>query len=369
LISIGVQLKKTIMKKLVSILPLFFVALLLNESATAQIAGNEVFAEKNVLYNNPSYQSNPVDLSIQQYNSSFSPLLEANVMINVKADSYVAIFSLTQYAKTIEEAEAAMRTRTQIFTSLLQQKNIGEQNIFIDPVSMVPTYETELTEKKLSKTFNEVPTGFEMKKNVHITFKDQHQINDIITTAAKAEVYDLVKVDYNVEGKDAIIEQLRNEALGILMNKKMVLEKAGIHTRFVNVGEKQGSAFPGERYSQYVAYKAGTAPYQIANSRKDKPIQTVQYNYADKQKTVYYDKVTDKQFDKIIHPTVGEPMVQIYFSLKGQFVIYDPEKELADKIYNDKIKQLQLKEMEMNLDLRKKEAEWRIARPMAVEKK
>jgi hypothetical protein len=50
-------------------------------------------------------------------------------------------------------------------------------------------------------------------------------------------------------------------------------------------------------------------------------------------------------------------------------VIYDPEKELADKIYNDKIKQLQLKEMEMNLDLRKKEAEWRIARPMAVEKK
>lgn len=325
-------------------------------SAQAQIAGNAVVTSAgNNIYNNPNYGPAPVDLSITPYSSSFSQLIEANVMINVKASSFVATFSLTQFAKTVEEAEAAMKSRTELFRNMLTQSNSGAQYVFVDPVSMVPTYEMELTEKKLSKTYNEVPSGFEIKKNVQITFREQNQINDIISIAAKAEVYDLVKVDYNVEDKDAILEQLRNEALRILMDKKKVMEQAGIFTRFTNVGEKQGSAFPSERYTQYTAYKASTAPYQLVNYKKGQPAQTVQYNYADKQKTVYYEKVTDKQFDKVINAVVYEPMVQVYLSLKGQFVIYDPEKEKADKAYNDKVREYQLKEMELNLDLKRKQ--------------
>lgn len=322
----------------------------------AQIAGNAI-ASGNVNFNNPNYGPDPVDLNITPYSSSFSQLMEANVMINVKASSFVAIFSMTQFGKTIEEAETAMKARTELFAAFLRQTNSGALYVFFDPVSMVPTYEMEITEKKLSKTYNEVPTGFEIKKNVHITFKEQNQINDIVSIASKAEVYDLVKVEYNVDDKDAILERLRNEALQILMNKKMVIEKAGIFTRFTNVGEKQGSAFPVERYAQYTAFKSGTAPYQLASYKKDKPAQTVQYNYADKQKTIYYEKVSDKQFDKVINPVVHEPMVQIYFSLKGQFTIYDPEKEAADKKYNDKVKEFQLKEMELNLDLKRKQLE------------
>lgn len=338
---------------------------LISISSLAQIAGNAVTSAGNNIYNNPNYGPAPVDLNITPYSSSFSQLMEANIMINVKATSFVATFSLTQFAKTVEEAEAAMKSRTELFRNMLQQTNSGAQYVFVDPVSMVPTYEMELTEKKLSKTYNEVPSGFEIKKNVHITFKEQNQVNDIISIAAKAEVYDLVKVDYNVDDKDAILEQLRNEALRILMDKKKVMEQAGIFTRFTNVGEKQGSAFPSERYSQYTAYKASTAPYQLVNYKKDKPV-TVQYNYADKQKTVYYEKVTDKQFDKVINPVVYEPMVQIYFSLKGQFVIVDPEKEKADKAYNDKVREFQLKEMELNLDLKRKELHLPPAKPVPV---
>lgn len=340
---------------------------LISLSSVAQIAGNAVVSSAgNNIYNNPNYGPAPVDLSIAPYSSSFSQLMEANVMINVKATSFVATFSLTQFAKTVEEAEAAMKSRTELFRNMLQQTNSGAQYVFVDPVSMVPTYEMELTEKKLSKTYNEVPSGFEIKKNVHITFKEQNQINDIISIAAKAEVYDLVKVDYNVDEKDAILEQLRNEALRILMDKKKVMEQAGIFTRFTNVGEKQGSAFPSERYSQYTAYKASTAPYQLVNYKKGQPVQTVQYNYADKQKTVYYEKVTDKQFDKVINPVVYEPMVQVYFSLKGQFVIYDPEKEAADKKYNDKVREFQLKEMELNYELKRKELHLPPVKPVPV---
>jgi uncharacterized protein YggE len=333
------------------------------QSTYAQIAGNAEVSQKNILYNNPGYRTAPVDLSINPYSSGFSSLLEANVMINVRATSYTAIFSITQYGKTIEEAENAMRARTEIFRNMLQQQNSAAQFVFIDPVSSVPTYETEITEKKLSRTFNEVPTGFEYKKNVHVTFREQAHINEIMTIAAKAEVYDLVKVDYNIDGKDEILQQLRNEALMILMQKKDVLQRSGIHTRFVNVGEKQGTAFPGERYAQYTAFKTGTAPYIIASQQKNKPVQTVQYNYADKQKTIYYDKVTDHQFDKVINPVVSEPMVQIYFSLKGQFVIYDPVTEAEEKAYNQKLRQLQLREMEINLELKRKELTYEYKKP------
>ncbi len=336
---------------------LVLAALLSNaNSAKAQMAGNAVVTEHTVY--NSGYQTKPVDLNINNYSSNFSSMLEANVMINVKAVSYTAIFSLTQAGKSVEEAEAAMRTRTQILEGMLKQQNSGILNIFIDPVSMIPTYETEVTEKKLSRTFNEVPTGFEMKKNIHITFKEQSQINEIIAIAAKAEVYDFVKVDYNIEGKDAVLEQLRNDALRILMNKKAAMENAGIHVRLTNVGEMQGSAFPAERYAQYLAYKAGTAPYYAVanNNKKNQPVVAVQYNYAEKQKTSYYDKVSDKQFDKIINPVVSEPMVQIYLSMKAQFVIYIPEQEAKDKIYNERLRAIELRDLEQNVELKRIDA-------------
>jgi hypothetical protein len=147
-----------------------------------------------------------------------------------------------------------------------------------------------------------------------------------------------------------------------------VMEKAGIRTRLTNVGEMQGEAFPAERYAQYYAYKAGLAPYYAANNKKDKTAQTVQYNYAEKQKTSYYDKVPDKQFDKVINPVVNEPMVQIYFSLKGQFNIYDEERETADKAYNAKVREYQLREMELNLEVKKKELGI-VYKPVVVVKK
>lgn len=335
-----------------NLLLISFLAIICISTSTAQIAGNAVVAQ-----NNGSYYSNvnnSVDLSLNLQHSSFSRLLEANVMINVEATAFVAIFSLTQFAESIEEAEAAMKNRVGIFLNDLGKINIGSNQIFLDPVSMLPTYETELTEKKLSKTFNEVPTGFEMKKNVHIRFYKHPQINEIISVAAKAEVYDLVKVDYFVQDKDSIINLLRQEALLIIKLKKQAFESAGLHTRLSNLGEMSGMAFPMERYAQYTAYKSGTAPYQMVRSNKNK-VQTVQYNYADKQKTVYYDKVSEKQFDKIINPVVTEPVIQIYFSMKAEFNIYNPEEEADQKLYQAKMKELQIKEKEIMLELKKKE--------------
>jgi uncharacterized protein YggE len=330
-----------------------FVILSFSLTIYAQIAGNAV-------YNNSRSQSSlaeGVDLSLNGYNFSFSSFLEANVMINVKATAYTAIFSLTQNGKTIEETDAMMQNRINIFKKQLELGNINADRIFVDPVSLVPSYEIEVTDKKFSKTVNEVPSGFEMKKNVHITFTEHEQINKIIAIAAQAEVYDLVKVDYAVDRLDVILNQLREEALKILLTKKDAIEKTGIHARIVQTGERYGSVYPLERYAQYYAYKTGVSPGFTVSYKKGQPQQQVQYNYADKNKTIYYEKVADKQFDKVINPVVGEPMVQVYITVKGQYSIYDPETESADKLHNQKVREIQLQEMQLRLEEKKADIE------------
>jgi uncharacterized protein YggE len=338
-----------LMKKIVPALAF----LLLTAQCFSQIAGNAVYNYNTIFQ---SGGQGEVDLNLNHNQYSFSNILEANVMINVKASSYVAIFSLSQNGNTVEEAERMMQNRVDVFKNQLVQANAGGNTIFIDPVSLVPTYEIEVTEKKFSRNFTEVPSGFEIKKNVHITFMNHADINAIITVAAKAEVYDLVKVDYVVDDISAVLAQLRKEALGLLAAKKESLGEAGLHARFTQIGEKYGSVFPMERYTQYYAYKTGVTPAYTASYKKGATHQ-VQYNYADKNKTIYYEKVSEKQFDKVINPVVGEPVVQVYLSLKAQYQLFDPETEATEKAYNMQVRQLQLKEMELRIEEKKKDIE------------
>ena len=320
------------------------------------MAGNAVYAQGNGTYSSPNARlaaNNGVDLSLTNNSYSYSNELEANVMINVKAKGFVSIFSISQQGNTIEEAEALMRRRISAFKLLLQQSGVDSGSVFTDPVALLPTYETEVTEKKFSKTFNEVPSGFEIKKNVHITFTQHGQINNLITVAGRAEIYDLVKVDYEVEDMDKILEQLRQEALHILMSKKEVMERTGITTRFVQVGERYGSAYPFERYAQYLAYKTGAGLAAVSYKKG----QQVVYNYAEKNKTVYYEKVSNKQFDKVINPVVGEPEVQVYLSLKGRYERYDPVQEAADKKYAASLRELDQKDKELDYLIKKKRLE------------
>jgi hypothetical protein len=335
------------MKKL-TLIPVALLCLYI--SSFSQAKGNAVY--DNTPLADPA-NSAGVDLSLESNSYAFSNLLEANVMANVKASSYIAIFSLTQNGNTIEETENMMRTRIELFKKTLEGENAG-WHVFVDPVSLVPSYEIEVTEKRFSKTFNEIPSGFEIKKNVHITFTDHEQVNRLIAIAAKAEVYDLVKVDYVVENMDKVLNELRQEALRILMDKKGTVEKAGMKIRFTQVGERYGSVYPVERYVHYYAYKTGTTPSYVNRYKRS---QQLEYNYADKNKTIYYEKVADKQFDKVINPAVPEPQVQVYITFKGMYELYDEKAEAENMAYQKKIKELQLQEMELNLQAKKKEIE------------
>jgi hypothetical protein len=201
---------------------------------------------------------------------------------------------------------------------------------------------------------------------VHIEFKQHEQINDLLTAAARAEIYDLVKVDYVVDNMNEILDELREEAHKILSSKKDLIKKTGMNLRFSQVREKYSSVYPMERYSEYYAFKTGVTPNYASNYKKG---QQVQYNYAEKNKTVYYERVSYKQFDKVINPVVGEPQVQIYLTLKGQYEIFDEEEEKAQKAHQVKMRELQIKEMELNLEAKKKDIELKGRVPVNAVKK
>lgn len=331
------------MKKV--ILPVL--CLFLSLYSISQVSGNALYNQED--RNVPG----EVDLNLDNSSYNFSTILDANVMINVKASAYVAIFSLTQNGKSIEETETTMAARISLFKKILREDNVDPKNVFIDAISLVPTYEIEVENKRFSKTFNEVPTGFEMKKNVHIQFKEHEQINRLIAAAAKVEIYDLVKVDYIVDNMNEILDQLREEALKILFSKKSIIEKTGMALRFSQVREKYSSVYPLERYAEYYAYKTGISPTYYTNYRKGP--QEVQYNYAEKNKTLYYERVSYKQFDKVINPIVAEPQVQIYLTLKGQYQPYDEEKEKVQKEFDEKIREFQLEEMKLKLEEKRRD--------------
>lgn len=323
-------------------------------NATISSAGNMIDSRGNI----SSYSSgninfmpyNPpagVNLSTPSSSGGYTPV-KADVMMNVRASSYVAILSITQTGESITETDSLMDIRLNKVFDQLRLVGIPMENTHVDFISMLPNYEFELTEKRYSKTLNEVPTGFEMKKNIHVRFKEHDRLNDLIAAAAKAEIYDLVKVDYNVTDMDAVYSQLLAKAEEIIIKKTESYSRMGFNLEAQNYSTTKGSVYPLERYVKYLAANTGTPKRFFGKSRdKEKP---VEYNYADKQTTVYYEKVPYGQFDVVLNADMVEPSVQFYLSLNINYKIV--LEEVAKREKEDRELDIQLRRAQIQAQIK-----------------
>lgn len=347
------------MKKITFILGLIGVAF---QTLSAQSAGNSVYnrsdAAGNSIYSDPNFQTNRAIPYNQPKGVNLNPILtagmntpiKADVMINVVATSYVAVLSVTQVGESISETDSLMDIRLNNVFDALKQAGIPLENTHVDFISMIPKYEFELTEKRYSKTQNEVPAGFEMKKNVHVRFTNHDRLNDLISAAAKAEIYDLVKIDYNVADMDLIYQQLRKKAEEVIDTKVASYTRMGFKLDVQNYATTQGSVYPMERYMRYTAANTGMPKFYGKKSTKEKP---VEYNYAEKNSTIYYEKVPYNQFDLVLNADLAEPTVQFYFNMTVNYKIVIAEQakkeaELAKRDAEDRELELLLKRAEIN---------------------
>ena len=342
------------------------------------LISNSLFSQSvgNAIYNTQYETFKTTNVNILNHNQVD---IQADVMINMKATSYTAIFSVTQNGLTSSITDSLMSIRLQAVKNGLTETGINEENIHIDVISFVPIYSLELEKKRFSKTINEIPVGFQMKKNIHILFYNHDQLSNIIALMAKSEIYDIVKVDYNLADIQAAHNQLRKAALEIIKTKKELYNEVGLHLEVQNMADGFGSAYPIERYSNYTAFHMGSSVEEIkAAKRRKKKARNIYINgnkgrvtikdtdiddtkfiikRSAKNKTIYYKKIAYNKFDLVLNADFTEARIQIYYTLKVRHTVVNKKKH--DKIVEtQELREEKAKEREDEIKSRQKKKRW-----------
>lgn len=286
----------------------------------AQVSGNVNYAaEGNYNYNNNTNTTAYTNLpNAQIIPNSRYVILDVQILSNQKANAYIAIFNLTQMGPNAAETNKLLTDRYNGFAQEIQNVGVPKSDIYLDMVSFVPVFEYEKEKKLFSKTYNEVPKGFQMQQNIHVKYTDANMLGKIIAVATKYEIYDLVRVDYIVENQEAVYVEMREKAVAHL-NKEIELyaEKMGVELEsgYRTIAEDKKVVFPNNRYSSYAAFSnvsLGGVP------EKGKVLDMY------KPQTQYYDRMPYDDFDIIINPVVVEPAVQFMYDMKVQIVLKEP---------------------------------------------
>lgn len=268
---------------------------------SAQIAGN--------INNEPYAVAYPDNMINVSYPSGTATYLSVKGMANIKPDALVAIYAVQQTGKTVQETNELMDNRIREVEAGL--KKFTDVKVYTDMITMVPLYELQAEKKLFSKkTYNEVPAGFELKKNIHIQFKKGEQINEIMKVLSEFEIYDLVRVDYTINNIDSIKKELITKARTMMLerikNYEMLLGDS-FSNKEKNVNDGFKLYLPTEMYRKYTIYQ---------NTSLGKNLNPDRINATYKSSTNFYMPVSNKDFDFVINPTLLEPAVQVLYELK-----------------------------------------------------
>lgn len=257
--------------------------------------------------------------------SSTDIFISVKGLANIKANSYVAIFSVTQVGKTTEEVHELLDKRINpVLTEIKQKKGV---ETYVDMISFVPVYEIEIERKLFSKkTYNEIPKGFELKKNIHIKYSDPNQLNDFISLLSNQETYDLVRVDYFSDSLESVKKELINKAR-IALQEKIKSYETLLGVSFSSFEKRVNDGFkvmlPVEMYKSYEAFSSSSL-----NLKKPSNVNSI-----DKTTSLYYQPIIDKEFDFVINPIILEPVIQVMYEIK---IVINREKKPTqnDKEYH-----------------------------------
>lgn len=288
---------------------LVLVLLLASYILTAQVTGNIQFRGQQI----SSRQQYPTAV----FQNDQSNLVDINAIINVEADAYVAVFNVSQTAPDIEQVQQLTDERIQRVRQALSAVS-GVHETFVDMLSLVPVYELEVEKKIFSKnTYDELPRGFELQKNIHVRYQDPNLLDQLILICGREEIYDLVKVDYYVENFQSYYDTLRTACYQFLDSRLTEYRERGIQldTSRALISESSNYSQPVDSYEEYSAF--------ITNSFQGKAQnKTVQRQR--KKVTQYYQPITYKGYDIVMHPEIVQPVLQFTFNLKAKYFLTSP---------------------------------------------
>lgn len=284
-------------------------------TAVAQHKGNyDQISRQNVLHSGNATIYNP---TVQQkiskiLNPSTNVFIDVKALQNVEATTYTAIFNVSQIGPTADSTNLLMNQRIDKIKSQLKSIGITEDDFAVDVISFVPNYEIEVQKKLFSKTYTEVPNGFELQQNLHIQFTKTNQFESVLTACAKSEIYNLVKVDYYIENIAEVYKNLQTKLLKLIEEKKAYYKVLGFDLANYNVAiaDDQYCYFPKDFYQSYQAFNS----VSFEAIKKKKGVTTVK-----KQTSYYYQPLSYENYDVVVNPSILEPVVQIGMNIRLQY--------------------------------------------------
>ena len=243
-----------------------------------------------------------------------STFVEANVLMNVKADEYVVVFGIVQEGETLADCNQKMNATVTAFAAELKPLGIGAKDFFVNFITQNKIYGFQVQ----GDIFQEKLVGFELKKNISIHYKETSQFDKITLAAARAQVFDLIKVDYIIKDLPRVQDRLMEEATRIIRNKMSRYEKLlGIKLQLPAqvYAEKYALHYPTQMYDSFTAYESEEIRGGPDLSKK------YAVRHARKTSTFFFNGLDGNGFDALIDPVVTEPVIQCTLYLKVKYEV------------------------------------------------
>jgi uncharacterized protein YggE len=282
--------------------------------AGAQTSGNIGYGQKGGKAKAELNERNQRVLTDQDLPPSDNAMfVDADVLMNVKADEFVAVFGVSQEGASVEEANAKMDAVVKEFTGALKGLHLRESDVYVDFITQPKIYGYELAEN----VAREKLSGFELKKNVSVHYTDRDLLDKLVAAAAKAQIYDLIKVDYVVKDINAVQDRLMAEASGVIKQKiardeRLLGVKVGAPV--VVYVERPAIYYPTAMYDSYTAAESESLT-------RPPNLQKYVIQGARKGKTFFFNGLDGNGFDKVINPVTVEPVVQFTLYLKMRYAV------------------------------------------------
>jgi uncharacterized protein YggE len=289
-------------------------------------------------YASPAAAGNYQDNGTERYSATYATpntdniTIKVNGIMNVLADNYVAVFNIIQVGPTASSADSLMNNRITQFKKGLRKIGVDTEDIKVDMISFIPKYEYKTDNTIFSRKYIEVPAGFELQKNVYIRFKYSKSLDGILSAAAIAEIYDLIKVDYFIPNNQKLLDSLRLRCLEEVKSRVKSYQVVGfkLDTLKKTMSDDFKIIYPETKYTSFRALSR-TSISALKKNSGDQPNVT----QVDFPTSRFYSQVKYDEYDIVINPVITEPVVQLSYSITVIYSLKAEDKPVVEEKQKD----------------------------------
>lgn len=290
---------------------------LLSLTVLAQVTGNRAYDNPGAQQGDsarrlPKYPETQTEQVVSDYQNSrvtTYQFIDVKVLTSVETREYVAVFGLAQQADTVQAANKKLEEQVAAFRRNLSPLGVRPEDTYLDFITQNRVYDYVVK----GGTAREKVSGFQIKQNLLVRYKDAALLDQMVPAAAQAGVFDLIKVDYVTGDLKTVRSQMAAEAQKALKQKEEDFERLGIKLSPVSVAAENFDSFqPFEAYNSYKAFETGSVEgtYSVVEQRKNS--------------TFFFEPLSPGKFDLVITPIGLQPQVQCTFFLRVKYLVHNP---------------------------------------------